>query len=250
MNAKNLARLFLCVCLLLPLPALPQSSAPQSGGTPLTPAQLIKPADLNPQELTFYQTLDPAAASDFLVTRSYVRLYRQVQNKRQVAQRCNGTHGGNRKESRQSQSLLQRPQHRICRVTPLSGRINSGGRGVHEALAAASICSARGFEVGVVDMPSVHESFRMKLCASGELVLFAEQNNGYLWQIFLQTFYRNRESTHSATLQRVVTINTLNSQGEPQFIHSATYEQLMAAFGLTPDAIADVVENNIASRRR
>jgi hypothetical protein len=78
MNAKNLARLFLVVCLLLPLPALPQSSAPQSGGTPLAPAQLIKPADLTQQELSFYQTLDSAAASDFLVTRSYVRLCQQV----------------------------------------------------------------------------------------------------------------------------------------------------------------------------
>jgi len=78
MNTKTLTRLLLGVWLLLPHPAAPQSSAPQSGGPPLAPAQMIKPADLTQQEFTFYQTLDSAAASDFLVTRSYVRLCQQV----------------------------------------------------------------------------------------------------------------------------------------------------------------------------
>jgi transketolase C-terminal domain/subunit len=126
----------------------------------------------------------------------------------------------------------------------------SSGRGVHEALAAASICSARGFEVGVVDMPSVDENLLMELCGSGKLIIFAEQNNGYLWQNFLKVLYRNRETTDAECLKRVLKINTLNSKGEPQFIHSATYEQLTAAFGLTPEAIADTVENGIASQKR
>jgi transketolase len=125
--------------------------------------------------------------------------------------------------------------------------IVSSGRGVHEALAAAAICSARGFEVGVVDMPSFDENLLMELCASGRLILFAEQNNGYLWQNFLKAFYRNRETAPPESLKRVLKVNTLNSRDEPQFIHSATYEQLTAAFGLTPEAIADAVENGFTS---
>ncbi len=125
--------------------------------------------------------------------------------------------------------------------------IVSSGRGVHEAMAAASVCSARGFEVGVVDMPSVDEDLMMELCASGKLVIFAEQNNGFLWQNFLKVLYRNRETAPLEGLKRVLKINTLNAQDKPQFIHSATYEQLTAAFGLTPEAIADAVEHGIGS---
>ena len=124
--------------------------------------------------------------------------------------------------------------------------IISSGRGVHESLAAAAICSRRGFETGVVDMPSVDERLLMELSNSGKLLVFAEQNNGYLWQNFLKVLYRNRETMAPDVLKRTLTINTLNADGMPQFIHSATYEELTAAFGLTPEAIADAVESGIA----
>jgi transketolase len=127
--------------------------------------------------------------------------------------------------------------------------IITSGRGVHEALGAASICSSRGLEVGVVDMPSVDEKLLMELCASGKLLVFAEQNNGYLWQNFLKTLYRNQQASAPGSLKRVRTINTLNAEGKPQFIHSATYEQLTAAFGLTPEAIANAVESGVSSLR-
>uniref|UniRef100_E6QIE4 Uncharacterized protein n=1 Tax=mine drainage metagenome TaxID=410659 RepID=E6QIE4_9ZZZZ len=48
-----------------------------------------------------------------------------MQNKRQVKEGCNGTHDGNPKQSRQNQSLLQRPNRRLCRVTVFRCRINS-----------------------------------------------------------------------------------------------------------------------------
>jgi transketolase len=41
---------------------------------------------------------------------------------------------------------------------------------------------------------------------------------------------------------RILTINTLKSDGRPQFIHSGTYEELIAAFHLTPEAIARTIE--------
>jgi transketolase len=125
----------------------------------------------------------------------------------------------------------------------------SAGRAVHESLAAAEICSKRGFEVGVVDMPSVDDGMFVELANSGKLLLFVEQNNGYLWQNFLKSVYRNREKVQPGFLERVATINTLDANGQPQFIHSATYEELVAAFGMTPEAIADTLENKIANRR-
>jgi transketolase C-terminal domain/subunit len=127
--------------------------------------------------------------------------------------------------------------------------IISSGRGVHEALAAAAICSRRGFEAGVVDMPSVDEGLLMEICNSGKLLVFAEQNNGYLWQNFLKVLYRNRDKVDMEVLKRTLTINTLDEDGKPHFIHSATYEELIAAFGLAPEAIADVVESGIASNK-
>lgn len=125
--------------------------------------------------------------------------------------------------------------------------IISSGRGVHEALAAAAICSSRGIETGVVDMPSIDERLLMDLCASGKLLIFAEQNNGYLWQNFLKALYCNRQSVNADALKRVVTINTLTRAGKPQFIHSATYEELITAFGLTPEAIATAIERSMTS---
>jgi transketolase len=123
----------------------------------------------------------------------------------------------------------------------------SSGRGVHEALAAADLCAAQGLAVRVVDMPSVDEDLLLQLYASGKPLIFAEQNNGYLWQNFLKVLYRNRTSTSAGSLENVLTINTLNVEGKPQFIHSATYEELIEAFKLTPAKIADSVRNAIAA---
>jgi transketolase len=126
--------------------------------------------------------------------------------------------------------------------------IVSSGRGVHEALAAAEILAQTGLHAGVVDMPSVDDSIMMELAHSGKRLIFAEQNNGYLWQNFLKILYRHRDSDHGNTLSRVVSISTLDGQGKPQFIHSATYEQLTHAFGLTPRAIAEAVQNAVAAK--
>jgi transketolase len=126
----------------------------------------------------------------------------------------------------------------------------SSGRGVHEALAAADLCEKQGIAVRVVDMPSVDDELLLKLYATGKPLLFAEQNNGYLWQNFLKVLYRNRTATQLGNLDRVLTINTLTAEGKPQFIHSATYEELVAAFGLAPSAIAEAVQSAVAATRK
>ena len=114
--------------------------------------------------------------------------------------------------------------------------IVSSGRGVHEALAAAQACEAEGLQVGVVDMPSIDEELLVELVESGKLVCLAEQNNGYLLQNLLKVLFRRQRGLQH--LKNVLTINTLDADGKPQFIHSGTYEELIDAFQLTPTAIA------------
>lgn len=123
----------------------------------------------------------------------------------------------------------------------------SSGRGVHEALAAAAICEKSGISVGVVDMPSVDDELMMKLYRTGLPIVFAEQNNGYLWQNFLKVLYRHRADTDGAGLKHVLTINTLDQDGNKQFIHSATYEELVEVFGLSGEGIAKTVQSILSN---
>lgn len=136
----------------------------------------------------------------------------------------------------------------ILRESPEdSAVVISSGRGVHEALAAADVCAQRGLHVSVVDMPSIDEDLLLRLYQSRKLLLFAEQNNGYLWENFLKVLYRHRDTAGLQNLNKVKAINTLTSEGRPQFIHSATYEELTAAFRLTPEGIADAVAAGVSS---
>jgi transketolase len=131
--------------------------------------------------------------------------------------------------------------HRLLSSAADRATIISSGRGVHEAIAAAAQCAAAGIPVGVVDMPSIDEELLLELYSSGQLLLLAEQNNGYIWQNFLKVLYRKRVRVKPDGWGKIVTLNTLKRDGQPQFIHSGTYEELIAAFDLTPDAIARTV---------
>jgi transketolase len=119
----------------------------------------------------------------------------------------------------------------------------SSGRGVHEAVAAAALCAKQGLGVTVVDMPSIDDALLLQLYDSGKPLIFAEQNNGYIWQNFLKVLYRHRKM--SADLAQVAAINTLDAEGRPRFIHSGTYEELVEAFGLTAAQIAEFVGKRV-----
>ena len=116
--------------------------------------------------------------------------------------------------------------------------IISSGRGVHEALAAAAECDARGIQVGVVDMPSVDEALLVELYNSGKLLCFAEQNNGYLWRNFQKSVFRQ---VHEIDTSRSFAVNAQDENGQPRFIHSGMYEQLLEAFGLAPSQLAESI---------
>ena len=138
----------------------------------------------------------------------------------------------------------------VVRETPNdSAYLISSGRGVHEALTAAEFCARSGVNVRVIDMPSIDQEMLLELVNSGKLLVFAEQNNGYIWENSLKVVYANRSSVRLENLSNIVTINTLDTNGRPQFIHSATYEQLIEAFGLTPAAIARTVCDRLGVRQ-
>jgi transketolase len=121
--------------------------------------------------------------------------------------------------------------------------IVSSGRGVHEAIAAARICAKSGTDIAVVDMPSIDEDLLLQLSASGKVVCLAEQNNGYILQNLLRVLHlRGGQSTN------VLSINTLDRNGKPQFIHSGTYEELIEAFGLTAPHLASAVMGALKAR--
>ncbi len=119
----------------------------------------------------------------------------------------------------------------------------TSGRGVHEAIAAARDCEGRGIRTAVVDMPSIDEDLLIDLCATGRVVCVAEQNNGYILQNLMKIHYRQMLHKRPGMLERVMTINTLDHDGRPHFIHSGTYEELIEAFGLTPRHIANSISS-------
>ncbi len=89
-------------------------------------------------------------------------------------------------------------------------------------------------------MPSIDEDLLLRLHDSGKLLCIAEQNNGFIWQNYLKVLFRRRK----ATVSRVLTINTLDADGKPQFIHSGNYDELLNAFGLAPAQIAASIQRS------
>ena len=94
--------------------------------------------------------------------------------------------------------LKENPQDKAVIVSSL--------RGVHEALAAAKELEKSGVKVSVVDMPSIDESFLLKLYDSNKLVVIAEQNNGYIWPEFKKLLFKTRRQIDNTNL---LAINTL-----------------------------------------
>jgi transketolase len=121
--------------------------------------------------------------------------------------------------------------------------IVSSGRGVHEALAAADLVPG----LGVADMPTIDEDLLLSLYDSGKRIVFAEQNNGYIWQNFLKVLYRRRSAVSG--MGRVMTVNALSPEGRPQFIHSATYEELIEAYDLSGRKLAANVQQRLLEER-
>ena len=117
--------------------------------------------------------------------------------------------------------------------------IVSSGRGVHEAILAAQECGKLGIAAGVVDMPTIDEQMLIEFSTSDKLIVFAEQNNGFIWQNCLKALARP---------DRWLAVNTLTADRKPQFIHSGTYEELLDAFALSPTKLARSITDHLRNR--
>jgi transketolase len=122
--------------------------------------------------------------------------------------------------------------------------IVSAGRGVHEALGAAEGLARKGISVSVVDMPSIDESLLLDLYDSKQWLIIAEQNNGYIWSKLQKILFRHRNPLDSS---RLVSLNSLGSDGQPRFIHSATYQQLLDNLGLSASHLIRTIEEKLRS---
>jgi transketolase len=104
----------------------------------------------------------------------------------------------------------------------------SSGRGVYEALDAAKKLEAEGITINVMDMPSIDEDAILKLYQSGTTIFIAEQNNGYLWSHFRRVLFENETNINT---QKLIPLNT-TTKGGLHYIHSGTYTELAAHYGL------------------
>ena len=122
--------------------------------------------------------------------------------------------------------------------------IVTSGRGVYEALEAAKLLEAKGISVNVIDMPSIDENTILDLYRSGKPVFIAEQNNGYLWTNFRKVLFENEASINT---KQIIPINT-TSRGGLHYIHSGTYTELVAHYGLNGQQLSENISNTLQSK--
>ena len=111
--------------------------------------------------------------------------------------------------------------------------IVASGRSTHEALAASRMAAAEGLAIGVVDMASYDEETILALEKAGVPVLIAEQNNGYLWSKACHTLFHTGTGLDA---KRLRSVNLLDANGRPVYIHSGTYKELATAYKLDADS--------------
>ncbi|WP_153799306.1 transketolase C-terminal domain-containing protein [Foetidibacter luteolus] len=119
--------------------------------------------------------------------------------------------------------------------------IVTSGRGVYEALGAAELLGKKGLPVNVVDMPSIDEDAMVELYESGRPVFIAEQNNGYIWTNFRRVLFARENNIHT---KKLIPINTTHN-GTPHYIHSGTYAELAAAYGLDAAHISETLAGHL-----
>jgi len=138
------------------------------------------------------------------------------------------------------------PEFEFGRAYTLAGgpqsrvHLISSGRGVHEILASAKLFEQKGITAEVIDMPSIDRKMLFDRLSGDGLVVIAEQNNGYIWNQLGSIVMDSRKTVDHS---RILPINTRREDGSYQFIHSATYSQLLERFGLKPEHIVKRVED-------
>ena len=119
--------------------------------------------------------------------------------------------------------------------------IVTSGRQVHEALRAAAELEGHNVGVNVLDMPSFDSQTLLELYDRRRPILVVEQNNGYLWKNLTKTLFRSRGHIETRNLRE---LNTLDANSEARFIHSATYQQLIEKYRMSPRGLVEMIQRN------
>ncbi|CAN5482485.1 hypothetical protein BH23BAC1_BH23BAC1_37870 [soil metagenome] len=129
----------------------------------------------------------------------------------------------------------------VKHVEKAQAHIVTCGRGLYESLEAAEFLSASGISVNVFDMPTIDEKTIIELYHSGKPVYIVEQNNGYLWTNIRKVLFKQESNINT---QKLIPINTTNRNGL-QYIHSGTYQELVAHFGLDAESLSKRISEDI-----
>lgn len=114
--------------------------------------------------------------------------------------------------------------------------IVSSGHGVLEALDAAELLEREsGISAAVADLPSFDPELLSAAAAAGTPLVFAEQNNGALFDAFARHALRNGVAVAP---DRVARLSATELDGRLRFIQSGTYGELVRELGLAPADIA------------
>lgn len=119
--------------------------------------------------------------------------------------------------------------------------IVSSGRGIYEALEAAEQLAGLGYEVKVVDMPSIDKETILDLYNAPFKTYVVEQNNGYIANNIRKVLFEKQNTIETG---RFVMLNTVKD-GQLHYIHSGTYNELAESFGLKGNQIAAFIANDI-----
>ncbi len=133
----------------------------------------------------------------------------------------------------------------VRQVDNAQAYVVTSGRGLYEALEAAAILAVKEIMITVLDMPSVDSATIMTLYQSGKPVFICEQNNGYLWANFRSVLV---EQVAQLDTRRLIPINTA-SRGGLHYIHSGTYSELVAQYGLDAAGLSEKILNTLAKSR-
>ena len=123
--------------------------------------------------------------------------------------------------------------------------IVSSGRGVYEALDAAKKLEVEGININVLDMPTIDENVIVELYRSGKRIFIAEQNNGYLWSHFRKVLFEKETNINT---QKLIPINT-TTKGGLHYIHSGTYTELAAHYGLDGTHLSDLLLKTLKTKK-
>lgn len=123
--------------------------------------------------------------------------------------------------------------------------IISSGRGVHEAVRASDILRETGIGISVVDMPSIDAAMLRELYGKYNTLVFAEQNNGYIYKNFIKIMFDTGLIVDTGKIRH---INLLDENGERRFIHSGTLHELLDSYGLSGEKIAEKIKKDVGCK--